>query len=174
MSSTTPAPLEATEVATPVGPLAIVTDAGTVVASGFTTVEDQLGRLDPALQARGVVRTDDLGEVTDAVHAYFAGDVDALDRVRVRQPGGDFTQEAWRVMRTIPAGQTWSYAELATKSGRPAAVRAAGSACARNMVAPFVPCHRVVRTGGSLGGYYYGLPVKQWLLDHERGVTTAF
>ena len=174
MSSTTPAPLEATEVATPVGPLAIVTDGGTVVASGFTTVEDQLGRLDPALQGRGVVRTDDLGEVTDAVRAYFAGDVDALDRVRVRQQGGDFTQEAWRVMRTIPAGQTWSYAELATKYGRPAAVRAAGSACARNMVAPFVPCHRVVRTGGSLGGYYYGLPVKRWLLDHERGVTTAF
>jgi methylated-DNA-[protein]-cysteine S-methyltransferase len=174
MSSTTTAPLQATEVATPVGPLAIVTDAGTVVASGFTTVEDQLGRLDPALQARGVVRTDDLGAVTDAVRAYFDGEVDALDRVPVRQPGGGFTQEAWRVMRTIPAGQTRSYSELATKAGRPAAVRAAGSACAHNRVAPFVPCHRVVRTGGSLGGYYYGLPVKQWLLDHERGVTTAF
>jgi methylated-DNA-[protein]-cysteine S-methyltransferase len=171
--SATEAPLEATEVATAVGPLAIVTDAGTVVGSGFTTVEDQVGRLDPALRARGVVRRADLGAVTDAVRAYFDGDVAALDAVPVRQPGGDFTQEAWRVMRMIPAGETWTYAELATKAGRPAAVRAAGSACARNMVAPFVPCHRVVRTGGSLGGYYYGLGVKRWLLDHERGVTTA-
>ncbi len=174
MSSTTGAPLEATEVGTPVGPLAIVTEAGTVVASGFTSIEDQVGRLAPELRQRGVVRRDDLGAVTDAVRAYFGGDVDALDRVPVRQPGGEFTQEAWRVMRTIPAGQTWSYAELATKAGRPQAVRAAGTACARNLVAPFVPCHRVVRTGGSLGGYYYGLPVKRWLLDHERGVSTAF
>jgi methylated-DNA-[protein]-cysteine S-methyltransferase len=174
MSTTTEAPLQATEVETPVGPLAIVTDAGTVVASGFTTIEDQVGRLGTALRRRGVVRTDDLGAVTDAVRAYFAGDVDALDPVPVRQPGGDFTQDAWRVMRTIPAGQTWSYAELATKAGRPSAVRAAGGACAHNLVAPFVPCHRVVRSGGSLGGYYYGLPVKRWLLDHERGVSTAF
>jgi len=70
-------------------------------------------------------------------------------------------------MRQIPPGQTWSYAELAAKAGRPDASRAAGSACARNLVAPFVPCHRVVRSDGTLGGYYYGLPVKEWLLAHE-------
>jgi methylated-DNA-[protein]-cysteine S-methyltransferase len=172
--STTTAPLDVTEVATPVGPLAIVVDDGTVVASGFTSVDDQVGRLDAATRARGVVRRDDLGPVTDAVRRYFAGEVDALDSVPVRQPGGPFSQEAWRAMRTIPAGRTWSYGELATKAGTPEAVRAAGSACARNMVAPFVPCHRVVRSSGALGGYYYGLDVKRWLLDHERGVTTAF
>jgi len=174
MSSTTPAPLEATEVATPVGPLAIVSDEGTVVASGFTSTDDQVGRLAPELQARGVVRREDLGAITQAVRAYFDGDVGALDAVPVRQPGGDFTQEAWRVMRSIPPGSTWTYSELATKAGRPAAVRAAGGACARNLVAPFVPCHRVVAAGGSLGGYYYGLAVKRWLLDHEAGVTRAF
>jgi methylated-DNA-[protein]-cysteine S-methyltransferase len=173
MTGTT-APLTATEVDTPVGTLAIVVDDGTVVASGFTSLADQIGRLDGDLAQREVVRTDDLGAVTSAVHAYFAGDVDALDAVPVRQPGGAFTQEAWRAMRTIPAGQTWSYAELATKAGNPAAVRAAGAACAHNRVAPFVPCHRVVRTGGNLGGYYYGLATKRWLLDHESGVTTAF
>jgi methylated-DNA-[protein]-cysteine S-methyltransferase len=173
MTGTT-APLTATEVETPVGTLAIVVDDDTVVASGFTSLADQLGRLDGELAKREVVRTDDLGAVTSAVRAYFAGDVDALDSVPVRQPGGAFTQEAWRAMRTIPAGQTWSYGELATKAGNPAAVRAAGAACAHNRVAPFVPCHRVVRTGGNLGGYYYGLPTKRWLLDHESGVTTAF
>ena len=168
------APLDVTEVPTPVGTLAIVTDDGVVVASGFTSLEDQLNRLPAELADRGVQRRDDLGAVTDAVRAYLDGDVDALDTVPVRQPGGPFSQEAWQAMRTIPAGRTWSYAELATKAGNPAAVRAAGSACARNMVAPFVPCHRVVRTGGDLGGYYYGLAVKRWLLDHERGVTRAF
>ena len=72
------------------------------------------------------------------------------------------------MMRSIPPGQTWTYAELAAKAGRPAAVRAAGQACARNLVAPFVPCHRVLRSDGTLGGYFFGSETKQRLLDHER------
>jgi methylated-DNA-[protein]-cysteine S-methyltransferase len=87
--------------------------------------------------------------------------------VPVRQPGGAFQQAAWSAMREIPAGHTWSYSELATMAGRPDAVRAAGTACARNTVAPFVPCHRVLRSDGSLGGYAYGLDAKRWLLAHE-------
>ena len=85
----------------------------------------------------------------------------------VEQPGGPFLTEIWRVMRQIPAGDTWSYSELATKAGRPAAVRAAGQGCALNRVAPFVPCHRVLRSDGSLGGYAYGLATKRALLDFE-------
>jgi len=72
-------------------------------------------------------------------------------------------------MREIPAGQTWSYRDVAAKAGKPDAVRAAGTACGRNRVAPFVPCHRVVRSDGSLGGYGFGLDVKRWLLGHEAG-----
>jgi len=153
---------------TPTGPLAIVLDDDdVVVASGFTSVDDQLSRLPDAERAAGVV--DDAAEsaAARAVLAYVAGDVAALDSVPVRQPGGAFQQQAWEAMRQIPPGQTWSYAELAAKAGRPDASRAAGSACARNLVAPFVPCHRVVRSDGTLGGYYYGLPVKEWLLAHE-------
>ena len=73
-------------------------------------------------------------------------------------------------MREIPPGETITYAELAERAGNPRAVRAAGSACARNLIAPIVPCHRVVRSGESrnLGGYYYGLSTKEWLLEHER------
>jgi methylated-DNA-[protein]-cysteine S-methyltransferase len=111
--------------------------------------------------------------VSDAVAAYTDGDVDALDAVAVRQPGGSFLQAAWDAMRTVPAGRTVSYAELARLAGRPNAVRAAGSACARNMVAPFVPCHRILRSDGSLGGYYYGLPVKAALLRHEHALAEA-
>lgn len=160
-------PLETALVDTPVGPLAVVVDDGVVVASGFSPVDDQVGRLDAGQRARGTVARTDIPGVTEHVRAYAGGDLAALDRVTVRQPGGPFLQEAWRVMREIPAGSTWTYAELATKAGSPTAVRAAGSACARNMVAPFVPCHRVLRSDGSLGGYYYGLDVKQGLLTHE-------
>jgi methylated-DNA-[protein]-cysteine S-methyltransferase len=63
-----------------------------------------------------------------------------------------------------------SYAELAVRAGLPrTAARAAGSACAQNLIAPFVPCHRVLPTTGGFGGYYYGVPVKEWLLAHESG-----
>jgi methylated-DNA-[protein]-cysteine S-methyltransferase len=60
-----------------------------------------------------------------------------------------------------------SYAELAKRAGSPSAVRAAGSACARNLIAPIIPCHRVVKTGGNLGNYAYGLDVKEELLLFE-------
>jgi methylated-DNA-[protein]-cysteine S-methyltransferase len=93
----------------------------------------------------------------------------------VDQPGGTFRQAAWKAMRAVPPGEVITYAELAARAGNPGAVRAAGSACAQNRVAPIVPCHRIVRTGGGLGGYYYGLPVKEWLLAHEgrRGPQSA-
>jgi methylated-DNA-[protein]-cysteine S-methyltransferase len=71
------------------------------------------------------------------------------------------------VLRDVPAGAPVSYAEYARRSGRPAAIRAAASACARNAAALFVPCHRVLRTDKTLGGFRYGLDVKRWLIAHE-------
>ena len=70
-------------------------------------------------------------------------------------------------MRKVKAGKTLSYADLADRSGSTAAVRAAGSACAKNAIALVVPCHRIVKTGGALGNYAYGLNKKEWLLRHE-------
>jgi len=70
-------------------------------------------------------------------------------------------------MRKVSPGKTISYSELAKRAGSADAVRAAGSACARNLIALVVPCHRIVKTGGALGNYAYGLPVKEWLLRHE-------
>ena len=155
--------LQGWTIETPVAPWSVVVDGDAVVASGFTGLDDLVARLSDA----EVERAPASGPVADAVRAYLAGDVEALDAVAVSQPGGAFQHEVWTAMRQIPPGQTWSYAELATKAGRPTATRAAGTACARNLVAPFVPCHRVVRADGSLGGYAYGLPVKRWLLAHE-------
>jgi methylated-DNA-[protein]-cysteine S-methyltransferase len=159
----------ATTLDTPVGSLALLVRDDALVAAGFTSVDDQFGRLqtDASLRVVG-----DLGPFSTAMKAYFDGDVDSMGTLPVDQPGGAFRQAAWKVMREVPAGETISYAELASRAGSPSAVRAAGSACALNLVAPVVPCHRIVRTGGALGGYYYGLSTKQWLLAHERGIDT--
>jgi methylated-DNA-[protein]-cysteine S-methyltransferase len=70
-------------------------------------------------------------------------------------------------MRKIAPGKTWTYSDLASRAGSAAAVRAAGSACANNSIMLVVPCHRIVKTGGALGNYAYGVEKKRWLLSHE-------
>lgn len=82
--------------------------------------------------------------------------------------GTAFRQAVWSALRRIPAGETRSYAELAADAGHPRAVRAAGSANGANPVAVLIPCHRVIRADGSLGGYAYGEAIKRELLRRER------
>src|SRR3954462_8852846 len=153
-----------TTMETPVGDLALLVHDDALVAAGFTDVHDQYSRLRDAPALRLV---DDLGRFSDALAAYFAGDVTVMDTLPVSQPGGPFRQAAWKVMREVPPGEVITYSELAERAGNPRAVRAAGSACAQNLVAPIVPCHRIVRTGGNLGGDYYGLDAKGGLPPHE-------
>jgi methylated-DNA-[protein]-cysteine S-methyltransferase len=165
--------IEATTLTTPAGDLSLLARDDVLVAAGFADIDTMAARFTD----EPVVRRPELGRLSSAVAAYFDGDVHAIDDLPVYQPGGEFFQACWKVMREVPAGETISYAELATRAGRPNAVRAAGSACARNLIAPIVPCHRILRSGlagkdPSLGGYYYGLESKQWLLDHERRPTT--
>lgn len=81
--------------------------------------------------------------------------------------GTAFQEACWKALREIPPGETRTYAEIAAAAGNPKAVRAAGSANARNNVAVLIPCHRVIRTGGDLGGYAYGLDIKRELLKRE-------
>ena len=80
-----------------------------------------------------------------------------------------FQRKVWEALCRIPRGETRSYAEIAQAVGAPRAARAVGRACATNPVAIVIPCHRVVRGTGNLGGYAYGLPVKRALLDREAG-----
>ena len=157
--------VDATIITTPVGPLSLLTQHDTVVSAGFAQPETMAARL-PG-QPEVVVRRE-LGRLSRAVESYFAGDVRAIDDIPVSQPGAAFQQAAWKVMREIAPGAPISYAALAERAGNPKATRASGTACARNLVALIVPCHRVVRSGGMTGNYYYGSTVKVWLLDHER------
>ena len=153
---------------TPIGPFTAIVDAdGVVVASGWTADLAKLVSLvHPTLRPTDPVRGN-LGPVAEAIARYHEGELSAIDTVPVRQRSGPFREHAWEVLRTIPAGAPVTYTEFAAESGRPAAVRAAGSACARNATSLFVPCHRVLRTDGTLGGFGWGLPVKRWLLAHE-------
>ena len=82
--------------------------------------------------------------------------------------GTAFQEAVWQALRNIPPGETRSYAQIAAEVGKPGAVRAAGSANGANNVAVLIPCHRVIRSDGSLGGYAYGLEIKQRLLEKER------
>lgn len=84
--------------------------------------------------------------------------------------GTAFQEAVWQALRAIRPGETRSYAQIAAAVGKPGAVRAAGSANGANNVAVLIPCHRVIRSDGSLGGYAYGLEIKQRLLDKERGI----
>lgn len=155
--------MNTTTIQTPAGPLTIVaTLAGEVRAAGFT---DDLGQLLPGETPR---RRPDLGEISTAVADYLDGDLTAIDRVPVAQPSrSGFLAAVWQALRETKPGDPLTYTALAARAGRPAAVRAAANACARNDAALFVPCHRVVRTDGGLGGYRWGTGVKRWLLDHE-------
>ena len=144
-----------------------------VLASGWTDdVAELLPVVHRQLRPDWVERADTLA-VLETVQAYCAGDVTAIDLVPVRQRSGPFLEDAWEVLRTVPPGLPETYAEFAVRCGRPAAVRAAAGACARNAAALFVPCHRVLSTGGGLGGFRWGTPVKRWLLDHEAEHTSV-
>jgi methylated-DNA-[protein]-cysteine S-methyltransferase len=161
---------------TPTGPFTVIAnrdDAGeAVLASGWTAEPEELLLLvHRSLRPESV--TAGTPAALDVVEAYLAGDVAAIDGVRVRQLSGPFLTEAWNVLRTVPAGRPDSYAGFATRCGRPAAIRAAAQACARNAAALFVPCHRVLGSDGGLGGFRWGTPVKRWLLDHEAAAVAA-
>ncbi len=145
-------------IATPPGPFTVLVqdDGGgcdVVLASGWTEdVADLLPVVHPSLRPSASRPVDDL-PVLDVVEKFFAGEVTAIDGVAVRQRSGPFLTEAWEVLRTVPAGRPDTYAGFASRCGRPAAVRAAAQACARNAAALFVPCHRVLGSDGGLGGF---------------------
>lgn len=149
------------------GPFTLVTDGdGRVVASGWTAdAATMLARIHPSLRPAEV--REGRTAAAAAVAAYYAGDLAAIDAVEVAQRGTALQQTGWRALRAIAPGRPLTYTEFAAEMGQPRAVRAAASICARNAPALFVPCHRVLRSDGSLGGFAWGLDVKRALLARE-------
>ena len=160
---------QTTTVPTPDGPFTVVERDGAVLASGWTAELSELtGQIHPTLRAEPVQSVRSLASITDAVSAYYDGDLAAIERVRVHQLSGPFRNHAWDVLRAVAPGRPVTYSEYARLAGRPAAIRAAAGACAFNAAALFVPCHRVIRTDGSLGGFRWGVAVKTSLLAREK------
>ena len=117
-------------------------------------------------------RRDDgaFADVVAQLGAYFAGELTRFD-VALAARGTAFQQRVWAALREIPYGETVSYGELARRAGGSA--RAVGTANGRNPVSVIVPCHRVITSGGALGGYAGGLDCKRALLAHEAEVLAA-
>lgn len=143
-------------------------DNPTILGSGWTTDPDELTALvHPSVLAAGTPGVDNSRVVDEAVTAYSDGELTAIDAIAVRQRSGPFIEAAWQALRDTPPGGRVTYTDLAADAGRPTAIRAAAAACANNAAALFVPCHRIIRRDGGLGGFRYGLSIKRRLLDHE-------
>ncbi|RLK47863.1 methylated-DNA--[protein]-cysteine S-methyltransferase [Microbacterium telephonicum] len=155
-------------VETPDGAFTILADeGGRVLASGWTA--DPAAILGRVRTAPSDVRAGET-DAAAAVVAYYDGDLAAIDDVAVAQHGTAMQLAGWAALRRIAPGRPLSYSAFAAELGSPRAVRAAASICARNAPALFVPCHRVLRGDGSLGGFAWGEPVKRSLLDRESGL----
>lgn len=152
---------------TPDGDFTIVADdRGRVLASGWTAdPEAALGRIGARLRPARVVEGET--DAAAAALAYYGGDLTAIDDVEVAQAGTAMQLAGWSALRGIEPGTPLTYTEFAVALGQPSAVRAAASICARNAPALFVPCHRVLRSDGTLGGFAWGLDVKRSLLARE-------
>jgi len=159
-------------VPTPIGVMLVATDAGgRLRALDWETHAERMHHLLRRFYGANRVRLvdgDGIGPVFDRLRAFFAGDVGAIDDIAVETGGTAFQRAVWEALRRIPAGETWSYRDLARHVGRPDAVRAVGAANGANPVGIVVPCHRVIGADGSLTGYGGGIERKAWLLEHER------
>jgi AraC family transcriptional regulator, regulatory protein of adaptative response / methylated-DNA-[protein]-cysteine methyltransferase len=160
---------------------------------GYSIVESPLGYVLVAATERGVAAVR-FGDSEQAIEADFIREYPKAELIRddeqlnpwvnlllqslQGQPttqqisldvhGTTFQWKVWQALRAIPVGQTRSYQEIARAIGQPTASRAVAQACATNPVAVFIPCHRVIRNNGQLGGYHWGLERKQQLLANEK------
>ncbi|MDQ3107970.1 MAG: methylated-DNA--[protein]-cysteine S-methyltransferase [Actinomycetota bacterium] len=152
-----------TYIDSPMGPLLLVGRPG-VLSGLYLASHERCRTSDPSW-------TEDVATFVDVrrqLDEYFAGARVDFELELDLTGGTTFQTEVWQALRGIPFGETISYAELARRISRPAAVRAVGSANGRNPVSIIVPCHRVIGADGSLTGYGWGTERKAWLLDHER------
>jgi len=161
---------------TPIGTALVATDdCGSLRVFDWEDCTDRMQRgLDRLYRAAGGVRLDArrgaAWPVRERLEAFFAGDLAAIDGIPVESAGTPFQRKVWKALRKVPAGKTWSYAQLAARIDRPAAVRAVGAANGLNPISIVVPCHRLIGSDGSLTGYGGGLHRKAWLLRHEGAI----
>jgi methylated-DNA-[protein]-cysteine S-methyltransferase len=164
-------PLFLDQLASPIGTLLIVHDRDARLRA--LDFEDHKSRMRRLLRlhyghdGRNFVGGRAPKVIKQALAAYFAGDLAAVDHIAVATGGTLFQRDVWAALRHIAPGTTLSYGALAKKIGRPKAVRAVGLANGANPIAIVIPCHRVIGADTSLTGYGGGMDRKRWLLNHE-------
>lgn len=150
------------DIDTPIGPLLLVSDGAGLTEVGLP-VRGRLAALpDGAKPSKSKLRA-----ARRQFEEYFAGNRQQFE-LPLHPSGTPFQLEVWGALLAIPYGETVSYTDIARRIGRPRAVRAVGAANGANPLAIIVPCHRVIGSHGDLVGYGGGLPIKRWLLAHER------
>ncbi len=155
------------EIPSPLGPLV-------AVFSGRGLCRLAFGRqslpADLLTGLRGVAPAEDpqAARLAEELARYFSGEAVRFTTPLDLSPGTAFQRRVWRALRRVPFGATISYGELARRAGCPGAARAVGQALGANPIPIIIPCHRVIRSDGGLGGFSAGLRLKRWLLRHER------
>jgi methylated-DNA-[protein]-cysteine S-methyltransferase len=159
---------------TPVGPLLVATTPRGLVRAAYPRErpDDVLSELARDVSPRVLESPRELDPVRRELDQYFEGRRRSFDLPIDWRLSHGFRRHALEALRGIPYGGTITYSELAERAGSPRAHRAAGSACGSNPIPIVVPCHRVVRTGGGLGGYGGGVEVKEFLLELEGAIST--
>jgi methylated-DNA-[protein]-cysteine S-methyltransferase len=152
-----------TRMETPAGPLLLTSD-GTVITSMYWEVFKHM----PPIQPGWKEDKTPLLQAIQQLEEYFAGKRRTFDFPRQTTIGTPFQRRVWEELSKIPYGKTVTYGDIAAKIGRPAAVRAVGTAVGRNPFSIIVPCHRVLAAGGRINGYAGGLDSKATLLKIEN------
>lgn len=153
----------------PIGQIVIAVDGGRLCSLDFEDYSERMMRLLRRHYAEfRLKQVDDPHGFSARIAGYFAGDYASVAAIPVQTGGTPFQQQVWTALRDIPVGQTWTYAQVAARIGRPTAARAVGMTISLNPVAIVLPCHRVVGCNASLTGYAGGLDRKRWLLGHEH------
>jgi len=137
--------------------------------SGSTVIKSEFSQLIPLLKQYSNFKPKQVTklDVIDALQAYQDKEFQLISNVLVNQTGPSFSTKVWREISKIKPGEPISYKELATRAGNAKAVRAAATACGKNAVPIFVPCHRVIPSSGEVGNYAAGSKIKLKLLQHE-------
>lgn len=153
----------------PFGPLLLATTRRGLVRVGLTNYdpEETLEELAEKISPRVLEAPSRLDDVRRELDLYFEGKLTEFDLPIDWRLTDGFRKKVQRAINRIPYGQTRTYTDMARSAGNERAVRAAGTACGSNPIPIVVPCHRVLRTGGGLGGYGGGLPMKEALLALE-------
>lgn len=151
----------------PVGPLTLAATPAGLVSIAFGAEDSAVESLAVTVSPRLVHMPRRLDDVRRQLDEYFGGGRRAFDLPLDRRLSHGYRREVLEELSLVPFGTTVSYKDLAERTGHPRASRAVGTAMATNPIPVVVPCHRVLRTGGALGGYGGGLEAKLWLLRHE-------